>query len=90
MEAPVKVYSNEGWLVGARSSNRQMRGGSGGMHPERRVTLESVGFDQIAPHPLSLKVYGKPEPTAELLRSIEEIGLLQPLIINEVTNQSII
>lgn len=64
-------------------SNRQMRGGSSGMHPERRVTLDSIRCCDLLPHPLSVKIYGKPKPTADLLQSIEKVGLLQPLIVND-------
>lgn len=66
-----------------QTSNRQMRGGSGGMHPERRITLDSIPCDHLSPHPLSVKIYGRPKPTPELLASIEKVGLLQPLVVNE-------
>jgi len=52
------------------------------MHPERRVRLDSVDVYQIEGHPLSTKIYGKPKPSPDLLRSIEQVGLLQPIIIN--------
>jgi ParB-like chromosome segregation protein Spo0J len=66
-----------------KTSNRQMRGGSSGMHPERRVTLDSVRVDFLPPHPLSVKIYGKPKPSKELLESLQKVGLLQPLVIND-------
>jgi ParB-like chromosome segregation protein Spo0J len=66
-----------------RTSNRQMQGGSSGMHPERRIKLHSIRCDDLPPHPLSVKIYGTPKPTPELLRSIENVGLLQPLIVND-------
>lgn len=66
-----------------KTSNRQMRGGSSGMHPERRITLDSIRVDVLPPHPLSTKIYGKPKPTPELLKSITDVGLLQPLIVND-------
>lgn len=66
-----------------KTSNRQMKGGSSGMHPERRVTLDSIRCDNLPPHPLSVKIYGKPNPSKELLASIEKVGLLQPLIVND-------
>jgi hypothetical protein len=66
-----------------KTSSRQMQGGSSGMHPERRTTLDSIRCDNLPPHPLSVKIYGKPKPTAELLQSIKEVGLLQPLIVND-------
>jgi hypothetical protein len=53
------------------------------MHPERREKLDAVRCDNLAPHSLSVKIYGKPEPTKELLDSIAKHGLLQPLIIND-------
>lgn len=53
------------------------------MHPERRMKIDSIRFDAGIIHPLSLKIYGKPKPSKELLASIEKVGLLQPLIINE-------
>ena len=53
------------------------------MHPERRVTLDSIRCDNLPPHPLSVKIYGKPKPSEELLTSIEKVGLLQPLIVND-------
>jgi ParB-like chromosome segregation protein Spo0J len=71
-----------------KTSNRQMQGGSSGMHPERRITLDSIRVDVLPPHPLSVKIYGKPKPTEELLRSIEEVGLLQPLIVNNYEDGS--
>lgn len=66
-----------------KTSNRQMQGGSSGMHPERRIKLHSIRCDNLPPHPLSVKIYGTPKPTPELLRSIEKVGLLQPLIVND-------
>jgi ParB-like chromosome segregation protein Spo0J len=56
------------------------------MHPERRVTLDSIRFGDVLSHPLSEKVYGKPKPTAALLSSIEKAGILQALIVNETTD----
>ena len=53
------------------------------MHPERRVVLDSIRCDNLPPHPLSIKIYGKPKPTTELLQSIEKVGLLQPLVVND-------
>ena len=66
-----------------KTSSRQMRGGSSGMHPERRTVLDSIRVDVLPPHPLSVKIYGKPKPTKELLQSIADVGLLQPLIVND-------
>ena len=53
------------------------------MHPERRVTLDSIRFRDVLPHPLSRRVYGTPKPSAEMILSIERVGILQPLIVNE-------
>ncbi len=53
-----------------KTSNRQFEGGSGGMHPERRQKLETVKCDRLTAHPLSVKIYGKPNPFEELLTSI--------------------
>lgn len=53
------------------------------MHPERRVTLDSIRFGDVLSHPLSKKVYGEPKPTKEMLSSIVKVGMLQPLIVNE-------
>ena len=69
-----------------RDSSRQQRGGSSGMHPERRVPLDSVRFDKLTAHPLSTKVYGDPVVTPELLKSIEDQGLLQPLLVRDNGN----
>lgn len=55
------------------------------MHPERRVTLDSIRFGDVLSHPLSEKVYGKPKPTAALLSSIEKVGILQALVVNETS-----
>ena len=52
------------------------------MHPERRTVIDSIPVDNLPPHPLSVKIYGKPKPSEELLASIAEVGLLQPLIAN--------
>src|SRR5947208_9853441 len=65
-----------------KTSNRQMQGGSSGMHPERRIKLDSIRVDNLPPHPLSVKMYGKPKPSEELLTSIATVGLLQPLVVN--------
>lgn len=56
------------------------------MHPERRVTLDSIRFGDVLSHPLSAKVYGKPKPTAALLSSIEKVGILQALVVNETSD----
>ncbi len=53
------------------------------MHPERRMKIDSIRFDAGETHPLSLKIYGNPKPSKELLASVEKVGLLQPLIMNE-------
>ena len=66
-----------------KTSNRQFEGGSSGMHPERRQRLDAVPCDHLAAHPLSAKIYGKPKPSKELLDSIAEHGLLQPIIVNQ-------
>jgi len=66
-----------------KTSNRQMQGGSSGMHPERRTVLDSIRVDVLPSHPLSVKIYGKPKPTEELLKSIADVGLLQPLVVND-------
>ena len=50
------------------------------MHPEHR---NSVPCDNLPTHPLSVKIYGKPKPSEELLASIAKVGLLQPLIVND-------
>ena len=55
------------------------------MHPERRVTLDSIRYGDVLSHPLSEKVYGKPKPTAALLSSIEKVGILQALVVNETS-----
>jgi len=52
------------------------------MHPERREKLDSVRVDRLGRHPLSVKIYGEPNPPEELMSSIERHGLLQPLIVN--------
>jgi len=69
-----------------RNSNRHLKGGSSGMHPERRVTLDSIRFGDVLSHPLSEKVYGKPKPTAALLASMEKVGILQALVVNETSD----
>ena len=56
------------------------------MHPERRVTLDSIRFGDVLSHPLSKRVYGIPKPTIEMLLSIERVGILQPLVVNETTD----
>lgn len=56
------------------------------MHPERRQKLEWIRFYDLATHPLSTKVYGKPKPTADLLLSVERVGILQPLVVNETSD----
>ncbi len=53
------------------------------MHPERRTVTYSIPVDNLSPHPLSVKIYGKPKPSEELLASIAEVGLLQHLIVND-------
>lgn len=32
-----------------KTSNRQMQGGSSGMHPERRTVIDSIGVDVLPP-----------------------------------------
>src|SRR5487761_1751788 len=71
-----------------KTSNRKLGGGSSGMHPERRQKLESVKCDNLFAHPLSVKIYGKPKPSKELLDSIVKHGLLQPIIINDYRDGS--
>lgn len=65
-----------------KTSNRQLGGGSSGMHSDRRVSLESVRFDRLETHPLSVKVYGEPDPSPELINSLEKHGMLQPIVVN--------
>jgi hypothetical protein len=45
------------------------------MHPERRQKLETVKCDHLAADPLSVKLYGKPNPSKELLDGIVKHGL---------------
>jgi ParB-like chromosome segregation protein Spo0J len=64
-------------------TSRHLKGSSSGMHLERRMKHDSVRYHDIKPHPLCVKVYGKPKPSPELLTSIEKVGMLQPVIVNK-------
>jgi DNA (cytosine-5)-methyltransferase 1 len=50
----------------------------------------STGFDgwmpsvnELKPHPLNEKVYGSPKPDKKLIESIEKVGILQPIVIDQ-------
>jgi ParB-like chromosome segregation protein Spo0J len=42
-----------------------------------------VSVSNLKAHPLSVRVYGEPTASEELLRSIREIGVVQPIVIDE-------
>lgn len=47
--------------------------------------LSAIHCDEpeLRPHPLSVKLYGKPAPSAELIASIKSLGILNPILVNE-------
>jgi ParB-like nuclease domain len=47
------------------------------------LVAKLVSVEGLEAHPLSLKVYGAPTASEELLRSIKEIGVVQPIVIDE-------
>ena len=49
--------------------------------PEIVLNAKLVSTANLSPHPLSIKVYGEPTASEELLRSVREIGVIQPIII---------
>jgi len=53
--------------------------------PKMAPTLVAslVPVTNLKAHPLSVRVYGEPTASEELLRSIKEIGVVQPIVIDE-------
>ena len=50
------------------------------------MTARADGFIDcrtVVAHPLSVRVYGKPRPSQELMESLEKVGMLQPLVVAE-------
>jgi hypothetical protein len=66
----------------ALSANQQVIPGAvPKMAPALMASLVSVA--KLKAHPLSVRVYGEPTASAELLRSIKEIGVVQPIVIDD-------
>ena len=42
-----------------------------------------INVSRLETHPLSTRVYGEPSPSKELLTSLENLGILEPVILNE-------
>lgn len=38
-------------------------------------------WTEFQPHPLSVRIYGEPNPPAKLIESIEELGIISPIVV---------
>ena len=47
------------------------------------VKIESISTGELVPHPANIRIYGKDQYIGDLLKSIEDCGILSPIIIDQ-------
>jgi ParB-like chromosome segregation protein Spo0J len=47
------------------------------------MNIERLSLDNLQPHPLNARIYGAAEPDQALIQSIEAVGVLNAIIIDQ-------
>ena len=52
-------------------------------HGGQNMNIERLSLDNLQPHPLNARIYGAAEPDQALIQSIEAVGVLNAIIIDQ-------
>jgi ParB-like chromosome segregation protein Spo0J len=52
------------------------------------ITVETMDVSELKPHPLNLVLYGVQEPDKDLVSSIKDVGVLEPLVYSFMSPES--